>query len=102
ERRSEPLAILPLRSTIEKHKGTSVASTYKVQSRQPQQRIQRGSEDKRSELLRQASEFSLIAEAAADRGDLAESARHILLALDCERRAGSLGPQVLLLIKPRA
>jgi hypothetical protein len=53
-------------------------------------------------LLRQASEFSLIAAAAADRGDLAESARHILLSLDCERRAGSLGPQVLLLIKPRA
>jgi hypothetical protein len=33
---------------------------------------------------------------------VAESARDILRALDCERRAGSVGPQVLQLIKPRA
>jgi hypothetical protein len=30
------------------------------------------------------------------------AARNILLALDCERRAGAVGPQVLQLIKPRA
>jgi hypothetical protein len=32
---------------------------------------------------------------------LATAARSILEALDCERRAGGLGPQVLQLIKPR-
>ena len=41
------------------------------------------------------------AEAAAVQGDVEAAARLILRALDCERRAGSLGPQVLQLIKPR-
>jgi hypothetical protein len=34
-------------------------------------------------------------------GDVEAAARLILRALDCVRRAGSLGPQVLQLIKPR-
>jgi hypothetical protein len=58
--------------------------------------------DQRSLLLHQASTLLAAAEASAHRGDLAESARSILQALDCERRAGSLGPQVLQLIKPRS
>jgi hypothetical protein len=57
--------------------------------------------DRRADLIRQAAAHEAVAEAAAGSGDLAESARRILLALDCERRAGSLGPQVLQLIKPR-
>ncbi|NBW61899.1 MAG: hypothetical protein EBR33_01440 [Synechococcaceae bacterium WB4_1_0192] len=35
-------------------------------------------------------------------GDVETAAREILKGLDCERRAGSVGPQVLQLIKPRA
>jgi hypothetical protein len=38
---------------------------------------------------------------AAESGDVAASARLILESLDCERRAGGIGPQVLQLIKPR-
>jgi hypothetical protein len=38
---------------------------------------------------------------SADAGDLTTAARLILQSLDCERRAGGLGPQVLQLIKPR-
>jgi hypothetical protein len=58
--------------------------------------------DRRADLRRQAAVHEAKAEAAAARGDMAESARLILMALDCERRAGSVGPQVLQLIKPRA
>ncbi len=47
-----------------------------------------------SQLFDQASR-------AADAGDVADSAQLILKALDCERRAGGVGPQVLQLIKPR-
>ncbi|MFN7901196.1 MAG: hypothetical protein ACK5N0_16325 [Synechococcaceae cyanobacterium] len=42
-----------------------------------------------------------MARQAAERGDLQQAGRLILETLDCERRAGSLGPQVLQLIKPR-
>lgn len=56
----------------------------------------------RQNLLRQASELGKRAEEAAADGDLATSARLILESLDCERRAGGLGPQVLQLIKPRS
>jgi hypothetical protein len=38
---------------------------------------------------------------SAEAGDLAAAAQAILQSLDCERRAGGLGPQVLQLIKPR-
>lgn len=56
----------------------------------------------RHDLIRQAAAHEAEAEQAAARGEIEESARHILLALDCERRAGSIGPQVLQVIKPRA
>ena len=52
-------------------------------------------------LIGQASVHEAAAEAAAVQGDVEAAARLILRALDCERRAGSLGPQVLQLIKPR-
>ena len=56
----------------------------------------------RSDLQRQAAALDKAAEEAALQGDLETSARLILQALDCERRAGGVGPQVLQLIKPRA
>lgn len=58
--------------------------------------------DQRSRLLAQVSTLEREAMEAAEAGALAEAARAILAALDCERRAGSLGPQVLQLIKPRS
>jgi hypothetical protein len=57
--------------------------------------------DQRNHLLAQVKTLERQAEEAAQAGELADSARAILAALDCERRAGSLGPQVLQLIKPR-
>ena len=61
-----------------------------------------GESDHRRRLLARAAELDRSARRAAEEGDVAASARAILEALDCERRAGSLGPQVLQLIKPRA
>jgi hypothetical protein len=58
--------------------------------------------DPRQRLLLQAAALNERARMAAQEGDLEASARAILEALDCERRAGGLGPQVLQLIKPRA
>lgn len=55
----------------------------------------------RQELLDRAAALFSQARQAAGAGDLAESARLILEGLDCERRVGGLGPQVLQLIKPR-
>ena len=60
----------------------------------------RGSEGRQS-LLAQAEQFHQQARLSAENGDTETSARLILQALDCERRAGGLGPQVLQLIKPR-
>jgi len=60
------------------------------------------SDHHRTDLQRQATAHELAAEEAARQGDLETSARQILQALDCERRAGSVGPQVLQLIKPRS
>jgi hypothetical protein len=57
--------------------------------------------DQRELLLGRASELPSNARDAAERGEVADAARSILAALDCERRAGGLGPQVLQLIKPR-
>jgi len=57
---------------------------------------------RREDLLKAAAAFEAAAQEAACNGLVAESAREILRALDCERRAGSVGPQVLQLIKPRA
>lgn len=56
---------------------------------------------RRDDLLREASDHEAVAAAAAAVGEVEASARAILQALDCERRAGSVGPQVLQLIKPR-
>ncbi|MEY4359243.1 MAG: hypothetical protein RLZZ631_729 [Cyanobacteriota bacterium] len=58
--------------------------------------------DRRDDLLKEAAAYESVAEAAAAAGELDVAARAILQALDCERRAGSVGPQVLQLIKPRA
>jgi hypothetical protein len=58
--------------------------------------------NQRSDLQRQAAALEAAAEAAAEAGDLETSARLILQSLDCERRAGGVGPQVLQLIKPRS
>ncbi|MEA5442244.1 hypothetical protein [Cyanobium gracile] len=55
----------------------------------------------RQRLLLQAATLNEQARVAATGGDLETSARAILVALDCERRAGGLGLQVLQLIKPR-
>ncbi|MEB3242822.1 MAG: hypothetical protein VKO44_04225 [Cyanobacteriota bacterium] len=52
-------------------------------------------------LLQRAEDYDQQARQSAEDGDLASAARLILQALDCERRAGGLGPQVLQLIKPR-
>jgi len=56
---------------------------------------------RRDDLLQEASSHEAEAQAAAEVGELEASARSILRALDCERRAGSVGPQVMQLIKPR-
>ena len=56
----------------------------------------------RQRLLLQAATLNEQARVAATQGELEASARAILEALDCERRAGGLGLQVLQLIKPRA
>jgi hypothetical protein len=52
-------------------------------------------------LLDQASQLFDQAASVAEAGNVADSAQLILRALDCERRAGGVGPQVLQLIKPR-
>lgn len=57
--------------------------------------------DRRQDLQQQAAAHEAAAKSAAACGDVESSARFILQALDCERRAGSVGPQVLQLIKPR-
>ena len=58
--------------------------------------------DQRADLLLELSRHESEAEAAAALGDVTGAARGILKALDCERRASTLGPQVLQLIKPRS
>lgn len=57
--------------------------------------------DQRQQLLSHADRFHQQAMHSAEQGDYEASARLILQGLDCERRAGGLGPQVLQLIKPR-
>ena len=55
----------------------------------------------RQQLEQKAALLFEHASRAALEGDTAQSARLILQALDCERRSGGSGPQVLQLIKPR-
>ena len=56
---------------------------------------------KRQEFLKEAGYFFKNASEHADEGDLQTSAGLILKALDKERRASGVGPQVLHLIKTR-
>ncbi len=57
--------------------------------------------EKSEAYLRSAVNFFDSAIAQAEAGELQSAASLILKALDQERRAGSVGPQVLQLIKPR-
>ena len=52
--------------------------------------------------MKTALDFFDLACLEAEAGDLKASATFILKALDQERRAGAIGPQVLQLIKPRS
>ena len=58
--------------------------------------------DQRQSYLDAARRFYGEAKEAAEQGKVAESGALILQALDQERRAGAVGPQVMQLIKPRA
>ena len=58
--------------------------------------------DQRQSYLDAARRFYGEAKEAAELGHVAESGALILQALDQERRAGGVGPQVMQLIKPRA
>ena len=51
--------------------------------------------------MKAAVQYFDTASAHAAAGDLGSAANFILKALDQERRAGGVGPQVLQLIKPR-
>jgi len=61
-----------------------------------------GQAEPRQHWLDQAARLAAQAADAAGDGNIDQSARLILEALDCERRAGGVGPQVLQLIKPRS
>ncbi len=50
--------------------------------------------------MKAANNFFDLASAYAEAGDLNAAGASILKALDQERRAGGVGPQVLQLIKP--
>jgi hypothetical protein len=55
----------------------------------------------RQQLLDQAARCHERGRLEAEAGNLNGAAQAILEGLECERRAGGLGPQVLQLIKPR-
>ena len=57
---------------------------------------------KREVYLKAANNLFDFACAQAESGDIQAAGSSILKALDQERRAGVLGPQVLQLIKPRS
>ena len=59
------------------------------------------SQTKRETFLKTAFNFFDSAGIHAEAGDLKAAATLILRALDQERRAGVIGPQILQLIKPR-
>ena len=59
------------------------------------------SQIKRQSYMKAALDFFDSASSHAQAGDIQTSANLILKALDQERRAISVGPQVLQLIKPR-
>ncbi len=57
--------------------------------------------DKREAYMKAAGSYFESAAVQASEGDLQAAGELILKALDQERRAGVVGPQVLQLIKPR-
>ena len=57
---------------------------------------------KRDDYMKEAVSCFDSASEYAEAGDLHAAATFILKALDQERRAGGVGPQVLMLIKPRS
>ena len=59
------------------------------------------SKSKKEEFSKAAGSFFASACLQAEAGDLQAAGSLILKALDQERRAGAVGPQVLQLIKPR-
>lgn len=56
----------------------------------------------RAQLDATARRHEAMAREAAERGDLEVAAKSILAMLDCERRQGAQGPQVMQVIKPRS
>lgn len=96
-------SVIDTASATERHAGVG---TYPSEASAPAESSRlrgRGAaeSDQRRRLLEKAAELDRTARRSAEEGDLTSSARSILQALDCERRAGTLGPQVLQLIKPR-
>ena len=61
----------------------------------------RAADIKRDAYFKAAVNFYDAASTKAEEGDLNSAGLLILKGLDQERRAGSVGPQVLQLIKPR-
>ena len=59
-------------------------------------------DDQREQFQADARRFEAAARSAAELGDIESAARSILAMLDCERRHGAQGPQVLQVIKPRS
>ncbi len=58
--------------------------------------------EERAALSQRMARLEVEGRTAAEQGDVASAARCLLELLDCERRAGHSGPQVLQLIKPRS
>ena len=58
--------------------------------------------NQKQEHLAKADVFFQQAQSAAESGDVSSSGSFILKALEQERRAGTVGPQVMQLIKPRS
>ena len=58
--------------------------------------------NQKQEHLAKAGVFFQQAQSAAEAGDISSSGSLILKALEQERRAGTVGPQVMQLIKPRS
>ena len=58
--------------------------------------------NQKQEHLAKADVFFQQAKSAAESGDVSSSGSFILKALEQERRAGTVGPQVMQLIKPRS
>ena len=97
---------LPTSATLPRNGASAIAGLGSVSGTRPagpgSSGNGQGGSEQRQRLLVQAEELNGRARACAEEGDLEASAQLILKALDCERRAGGLGPQVLQLIKPRA